>query len=132
MNAFTSPFQNKEDTGERSISLPPTQKVGVVGNSLERSIETLPPSGNPMQGSSQPSASGSDVDTQLIFDLMESRADTYGPDGEEILSILQPPAACSMTYSQPYSRRGQATYILKSQCRFHRVISHRITGIIRR
>lgn len=42
-----------------------------------------------MPGCSQPNASGSDIDTQLIIDLVNARTDTYGPDGEEILSMLQ-------------------------------------------
>ena len=48
-----------------------------------------------MQECSLPNASGSDIDTQLIIDLLKVRTDTCGPDGEEILSILQPLTACS-------------------------------------
>lgn len=81
-------FQNNVNAGEQSISLPPTQEVVVGGNSPERSIDSLPPSDFPMP-CSQPNASGSDIDTQLIIDLMKARTDTYGPDGEEILSMLQ-------------------------------------------
>jgi hypothetical protein len=88
-------FQNNEKAGERSFSLPPTQKLVVGSNSPERSIDSLPPSDFPMQGCSQSNASGSDIDTQLIVDLMKARTDTCGADGEDILSILQPLAACS-------------------------------------
>ncbi|KAF8274863.1 HORMA domain-containing protein [Lactarius quietus] len=87
---------NNENTGERSISLPPTQKIVVSNNSLERSIDSLPPSDFTMQGWSQPNPSGSDIDTQLIIDLVKARTDAYGSDGGEILSILPPMAACSM------------------------------------
>ena len=59
----------------------------------ERSIDSLPPSDFLLQESSQPNASGSDIDTQLIIDLMKARTDSCGPDGEEILSILQSLAA---------------------------------------
>ncbi|KAH9043071.1 HORMA-domain-containing protein [Lactarius pseudohatsudake] len=84
-----------DNSGERSVSLPPTQKVVTGGKSPERSLDSLPPSDIPMQGCSLPNASGSDIDTQLIIDLMKARTDTSGPDGEEILSILQTLAACS-------------------------------------
>lgn len=89
-------FQN-ENAEERSVSLPPTQKVVAVSKSPERSIDSLPPSDFPIQGFSLPNASGSDIDTQLIIDLMKARTDTSGPDGEEILSILQPLTTCSTT-----------------------------------
>ena len=88
-------FQNNENNGARSSSLPPTQKLVVGSNSPERSIDSLPPSDFPMQGCSQPNASGSDIDTQLIVDLMKARTDTCGTDCDEILSILQPLVACS-------------------------------------
>jgi hypothetical protein len=109
-------FQNNVNAGEQSISLPPTQEVVVGGNSPERSIGSLPPSDFPMPGCSQSNASGSDIDTQLIVDLMKARTDTYGPDGEDILSMLQPPGCLFYDDSHPGSRHGHATYILKSQC----------------
>ncbi len=94
------PCQNNENAGKRSVSLPPTQEVVAGSKSPERSIDSLPPSDIPMQGCSLPNASASDIDTQLIIDLMKARTDTSGPDGEEILSILQTVAACStMIYS---------------------------------
>jgi hypothetical protein len=103
-------FQNNVNAGEQSISLPPTQEVVVGGNSPERSIESLPPSDFPMPGCSQPNASGSDIDTQLIIDLMKARTDTYGPDGEEILSMPQPLAACfTMTHSHVLDTDTQPT-----------------------
>ena len=98
-------FQNNENAGERTVSLPPTQKVVAGNKSPERSIDSLPPSDFPMQGCSLPNASGSDIDTQLIIDLMKARTDTSGPDGEEILSILQPLTACStMIYNHVQTR----------------------------
>ncbi|KAN0140777.1 DNA-binding protein [Lactarius tabidus] len=87
---------NNVNAGEQSISLPPTQEVVVGGNSPERSIESLPPSDFPMPGCSQPNASGSDIDTQLIIDLMKARTDTYGPDGEEILNTDTQPTSLSL------------------------------------
>ncbi|KAH9005321.1 HORMA-domain-containing protein [Lactarius hatsudake] len=87
--------RKNDNAGERSVSLPPTQKVVTGNKSPERSLDSLPPSDIPMQGCSLPNASGSDIDTQLIIDLMKARTDTSGPDGEEILSILQTLAACS-------------------------------------
>ncbi|KAH9079578.1 HORMA domain-containing protein [Lactarius deliciosus] len=84
-----------DNAGERSVSLPPTQKVVTGSKSPERSLDSLPPSDIPMQWCSLPNASGSDIDTQLIIDLMKARTDTSVPDGEEILSILQILPACS-------------------------------------
>ncbi|KAI9446297.1 HORMA domain-containing protein [Lactarius indigo] len=85
-----------DNIGERSISLPPTQKVAAGNKSPERSINSLPPSDIPMQGCSLPNASGSDIDTQLIIDLMKARTDTSGPDGEEILNTDTQPTPFSL------------------------------------
>lgn len=87
---------NNVNAGEQSISLPPTQEVVVGGNSPERSIGSLPPSDFPMPGCSQSNASGSDIDTQLIVDLMKARTDTYGPDGEDILNTDTQPTSLSL------------------------------------
>ena len=97
-------FQNNLNAREQTISLPPTQEVVLGGNSPERSIDSLSPSDIPMPGCSQPNASGSDIDTQLIIDLMKARTDTYGPDGEEIPSMLQPLATCFTMMTQPCPR----------------------------
>ncbi len=81
------------NTGERSASLPPTQKVVAGRKSLEGSIDSLPPSDFPMQECSLQNASCSDIDTQLVIDLVKTRTDASGSEVEEILSILQRLAA---------------------------------------
>ena len=104
-------FQNNENAGELSVSLPPTQKVVSGSKSPERSIDSLPPSDFSMQGCSLPSASGSDIDTQLISNLMKARMDTSGPGGEEILSIPQPLTPCStMGYNHVSDTDTQPTF----------------------
>ncbi|KAH9001111.1 HORMA domain-containing protein [Lactarius akahatsu] len=105
-----------DNAGERSVSLPPTQKVVTGSKSPERSLDSLPPSDIPMQGCSLPNASGSDIDTQLIIDLMKARTDTRGPDGEEILSILQTLAACStMIYGHIPDTNTQPPFSLNTE-----------------
>lgn len=78
-------FQNDETAEERAGSLPPTQEVITYGSLPADTSGSLPPSDFTMQDGSP--ATNSDVDTQVIHDLMKGRIDSDRSSGKEILTM---------------------------------------------
>jgi hypothetical protein len=85
---FMSSFllQNDETAEERAGSLPPTQEVTTYNGSLADTTGSLPPSDFSMQEGSL--ITNSDVDTQVIHDLMKGRIDSDRSIGKDILTTL--------------------------------------------
>jgi hypothetical protein len=86
--SFTSSFllQNDETAEEQAGSLPPTQKVTTYNVFPADTTCSLPPSDFSMQESSL--VTNTDVDTQVIHDLMEGQIDSERSSGKEILAML--------------------------------------------
>lgn len=80
-------MQNNENIGVRTGSLPPTQEVTL--RAVEDNV-SLPPSDLSMLGYSLAgvTTSGSDVDTQVIVDLLKEQTDSARSDGKDILGTL--------------------------------------------
>jgi len=76
-------FQNNENAEGRPGSLPPTQEITTRNSSPPETSGFLPPSDFSMGDSSLADVTDSDIDTQVVLDLVKGRANL---DGEEILS----------------------------------------------
>lgn len=76
-------FQNNENAEGRAGSLPPTQEITTHNSSPPETSGILPPSDFSMRDSSLAGVTDSDIDTQVILDLVKGRANLAG---EEILS----------------------------------------------
>jgi hypothetical protein len=80
-------FQNSENVAVRTGSLPPTQEATACNMFPAESIGSLPPSDLSIQGNSL-GVTSSDIDTQVIVDLMKGPTDSARLDGKDILGIL--------------------------------------------
>jgi len=80
-------FQNNENSKRRPGSLPPTQEITTRNNSPPETSGFLPPSDFSTGDSSLADVTDSDIDTQVVLDLVKGRANL---DGEEILSTHRP------------------------------------------
>jgi hypothetical protein len=84
---FMSSFlQNYETAEERAGSLPPTQQVTTHDDPSADTTGSLPPSDFSMQEYSL--VTNSEVDTQVIHDLMKGRIDSDRSSAKEILTTL--------------------------------------------
>ncbi len=83
---FTFLFQNDETAEKRAGDLPPTQEVTMHNGCPADTTGSLPPSDFSMQDGSL--ITNSDVDTQVIKDLINGRIDLDRSSGKETLPTL--------------------------------------------